>query len=163
MARERTHTHARTHAHATPPHVGNTPALLWICAFRRCRGALARSAVYVLRTVCSARRTPPSSPPDSQGLRSLQVKPPQICGSASNTQSLSYRCVISSIWHSRSCHVLFLFLLSVFILHGAGGVWEADVCPVSRPGPCWFVTSDRNTLRIKLAAIVQVQCSKKPP
>lgn len=127
MAREHTRTHsdkhARTHGHATPPHVGNTLALLRICAFRRCPGALTRSSVSDLRTGCSALQTPPpdypgSLQPSGKPTADLQVSQQR----ADPPGSLHYRCHMAQ--PLESCIISLSFIILYFLV-GAGGVWEA--------------------------------------
>lgn len=120
-------TRTRTHGHATPPHVGNTLALPRICAFRRCQGALTRSSVSDLRTGCSALRTPPpdypgSLQPSGKSRADLQVSQQH----ADTPGSLHYLCHMAQ--PLESCIISLSFIILYFLV-GAGGVWEAVLCP----------------------------------
>lgn len=114
-----TRTHARTQVHATPPHVGNTLALLRICAFRRCPGALTRSSVSVLRTGCSVLRNPPPDSPDSlqpSGKTAADLQVSQQC--TDSPRSLHYLCHMAQPFES--CIISLSFIILYFLV-GAGG------------------------------------------
>lgn len=155
------HKHARTQVHATPPHVGNTLALLRICASDGAQAHWhARLCPYPGLAVPPFGIPPPDSPGSLQPSGKTPADPQVSQQHADSPESLHYLCHMAQ--PLESCIISLSFIILYFVV-GAGAVWEAALCPVSRPGPRWIVTSDRNTLGIKLEAFVQVQCSKKPP
>lgn len=134
-----TRTHERTD---TPrPHMSGTPLL--------CPGSApsdgAKAHWHAHRSPISGLAVPPFGLPRRiiQVLCSLQVSPEPICRSASSTQILQDRCIISAIWHSRSSHASFLFLLSFFIfwsvLVGFGRQFSAQADDPVRVG-LWHQT-----------------------
>lgn len=163
MARERTRTHTHARTHTPRPHMSGTPQL--------CSGSApsdgAEAHLHAQRSTFSGLSVPPVGlpPPPPPGFSGS----PQPSGKTTADLRVSQQHAeplvsLRYLFHMAQPFVSCTISLSFISLYLAWCWWGlGDVCPLSRPGPCWIVTSDRNTLRIKLAAIVQVQCSKNPP